>query len=171
MADTEHAVFEAEQQQPATEVAVKRGPGRPRKTPLLAPTPSPVNSTRTSSAASLSSLEAYELQKMLLKQKMKKYAKQYIQKEHQKNIDRYYYASQTGAASKPVPQAVSDDGYDDDDVLTSSGEEQSVQEDRYRSQQQQYKKVAFSNTQPSVLKTHQTPHPGSKLAQILGHRR
>ena len=76
-------------------VPMKRGPGRPRKYPLAAntssygpprtpaPSPQPIYST-PSVYHSDPAFSTHEMQKMLLKQKVKKYAKKYFAKEQQR---------------------------------------------------------------------------------------
>lgn len=134
---------------------VKRGPGRPRKYPLPTASPSFSGSSNSysSSVAPKSfpqfndvSFNQYEMQKMLLKQKVKKYAKKYFSKEQQR---------------WQMQQQMKNQAYDDD--------EESEQGDDEEEENENYQHQPTPPATPTANTTYY-PQPGSKLAQILGYR-
>lgn len=162
----------SQQETPPTAI-VKRGPGRPRKFPLAPPNSPAISSSITASQKHVPQFqqthEFYELQKLLMKEKMKKYAKKYVDKERRRQAQEYY--SPPGYQQHPFAPAdaeeededVEDEYYADDESnhhasinrasLRSNVGTTSPQQQGQQQQQQQ-----------------QDPRYQAKLSQILGRR-
>lgn len=196
------AVLSSEPQIPETIVPIKRGPGRPRKYPLSASSASSSSSPITApigiptmtgnsmrSPAFQQTHEFYELQKLLLKEKMKKYAKKYIDKERRRltqdyypppAMNRHYQESQVYDEGEEEEE---DDDDDENDQETTDVEENYYGDtDTRRGGAGGVGGHSINNTpsrrfvRPSITtaihnQQDQDPRYQAKLSQILGRRK
>lgn len=144
----------------AMETIPKRGPGRPRKYPAKAPSPS---LPRTAYTPQVSSQPYYDpkIEKYMMKQKVKKYVQHYLDKYSQR-----VYSGRGHA--QPVqyyddPQTHHEYEYDDD-----AGEEY---DDNKENESTRIPHSASSSAHQHPSMNASAPTTNSKLDQILGRNR
>ena len=147
---------------------IKRGPGRPRKYPLPVHSQAPKTlytpSATGSSYNDMFGVTTKDVQKYLMKKKVKKYVQQYLEKQQKKQV----YSAQS------LRQQPSHDYYDDDEEEDGQEEYSDEEEnDGYREDASHSQPPPPQPATTSGKKSFDgwdTIVPGSKLAQILGRR-
>jgi hypothetical protein len=138
-----------------TPVPPKRGPGRPRKQPAAVPVSTHVSFAPTPTAPLGYSFSQDELQKFLMKQKIKKYAKKYVLKQQAK-----YQAPLYPDPRTPYPSE------DEDEIEENVDESEPEEED----EKEEHAPPVTSRPPYHRAPAYANPPRGSKLAQILGYR-
>lgn len=169
---SEEGASVAENVEVVQEFPIKRGPGRPRKYPLPQSTataaalamPSASMGSNSSSGTTPFSMDMYQVQKLLMKQKMKKYAKQYIAKERLK--EQQYQARHPSVSHQSQAEEV----VDTDDEKEGDDDEGEDDEDRQVTRHDAYHRWSQPSYKKAVPLAPQRAAGRSKIEQILGYR-